>query len=146
METQNSNVVTLPVPAQVETTDMKLARRWGGHELLFARPDGWVGVPVAFLRLYGSLKPYALTVAEGMFVIELMAFKWGDGAPFPSYATVAKRMGVSTKMVQRYAAQLEGKGYLKRQARIGSSNAFNLQGLFDALAAAIEEERKRAVA
>jgi len=140
----NKNVFTLPVTA--ETVDRKLARRWGGHDVLFAKPDGWVGVPVSFLRSYGSLKPYALTVAEAMFVVQVMAYKWSDKAPFPSYSTLAKRMGVSAKMVQRYAKQLEEKGYLKREVRIGSSNAINLQPLFDALAAAIHQEGKAEVA
>jgi hypothetical protein len=140
----NANIFTLPTPAEI--TDKKLAQRWGGHESLFAKPEGWVGVPAAFLRLYGSLKPYQLTVAEAMFVIEIMAYKWGAKAPFPSYGTIAKRMGVSTKMVQRYARQLEEKGYLRRQARIGTSNAFDLQPLFDALALAITIEKKMEVA
>jgi hypothetical protein len=140
----NQNLLTLPMPA--ETVDRKLARRWGGHESLFAKPEGWVGVPVTFLRLYGSLTPYPLTVAEAMFVIELMGYKWSDKAPFPSYGTIGKRMGVSSKMVQRYARQLEDKGYLKREARIGTSNAFDLQQLFDALAVAVAREGKAAVA
>ena len=138
MET-STNLFTLPVSA--ETTDKKLGQRWGGHESLFAKPEGWVGVPVAFLRLYGSLKPYQLTVAEAMFVVQVMAYKWSAKAPFPSYGTIAKRMGVSTKMVQRYARQLEEKGYLRRLARIGTSNAFDLQPLFDALAAATVNEK-----
>jgi hypothetical protein len=137
----NQNVLTLPMSAETGN----LACRWGGYESLF-KPEGWVGIPVPFLRSYGSLKPYALTVAEAMFVIELMAYKWSDKAPFPSYGTIGKRMGVSSKMVQRYAKQLEDKGYLKREARIGTSNAFNLQPLFDTLAAAMVQERKVEVA
>jgi len=50
-------------------------------------------------------------------------------------------MGVSDKMVRRYAANLEGKSYLKREARIGSTNTFNLTPLFQALQNALDEER-----
>lgn len=100
-----------------------------------------VGVPDAFLRLYARREPYALTVGEAMFVLELMAYKWSGDAPFPSYKSLAARMGVTDK-VRRYAANLEGKGYLQREARIGSTNMFNLNPLFAALASALEEEKK----
>ena len=113
-----------------------------GSTSLFTRPEGWLGVPDAFLRLYSKLKPYALTVGEAMFVLELMVYKWSVNAPFPSYKSLGKRMGVSDKMVRRYAANLEGKNYLRREARIGSTNAFDLSPLFAALAAALEEEKK----
>jgi hypothetical protein len=138
----NSNVTSFPASPDSSTINRKLAVRWGGQESLFARPEGWVGVPDSFLRLYARLKPYALTVGETMFVLELMAYKWSETAPFPSYKSLAARMGVTDKMVRRYAANLEGKGYLQREARIGSTNTFNLNRLFAALAAALEEEKK----
>lgn len=47
-------------------------------------------------------------------------------------------MGVTDKMVRRYAANLEGKGYLQRGARIGSTNVFDLSPLFAAIVAALE--------
>jgi hypothetical protein len=140
--TIKSNVTSFPTSSDSSTVNRKLATRWGGQESLFTRPEGWVGVPDAFLRLYAKLKPYALTVGEAMFVLELMAYKWSENAPFPSYKSLAARMGVTDKMVRRYAANLEGKGYLVRQARIGSTNTFNLDLLFAALAAALEAEKK----
>jgi|SRR5229473_2038755 hypothetical protein len=45
-----------------------------------------------------------------MFILHLMSFKWSEQAPYPSYKTLAKRMGVTDKMVRRYAAGLEDKG------------------------------------
>jgi Helix-turn-helix domain len=137
-----SNVTSFPASPDSSTINRKLATRWGGQESLFAQPEGWVGVPDSFLRLYARLKPYQLTVGEAMFVLELMSYKWTEKAPFPSYKSLAARMGVTDKMVRRYAANLEGKGYLQRQARIGSTNTFNLNPLFVALAKALEEEKK----
>lgn len=137
-----TNVVSMPDRSE-NTTVSKLARRWGGHDVLFSKPEGWVGVPDAFLRLYSKLQ---LTVGEAMFILELMSFKWNTNAPFPSYNRLAKRMGVTAKQLRRYAAQVEAKGYLKREARIGSTNAFDLQPLFDALAAALEAERRSSLA
>jgi hypothetical protein len=120
---------------EVNVQDRKLAARWGKHENLFSRPEGWVGVPDFFLRGAANLKPYSLTASEQMFILQLMAHKWTEEAPFPSYARLAKRMGISTKQVQRIARSVEAKGYMQRVGRMGGSNKFDLQPLFDALAA-----------
>lgn len=119
-----------------------LAARWGGHHDLFG--DGFVGVPETFLTHYAVLKPYALTVSEAMFVVQLMAHKWTPEPPFPSYRTLAKRMGVTAKMARRYAANLEQKGLLKREARIGGTNAFDLKPLFETLLKAVQTEKAAA--
>ena len=78
-----------------------------------------------------------------MFVLQLMFFKWAKPAPFPSYKTIASRMDVTPKMVRRYAAALEAKGYLKREARIGTTNNFHLDSLFQALVTAMNEKHKK---
>src|ERR1700722_5875538 len=71
------------------------AARWK-HERLFSR--GYLAVPIAFLEHYARLKKYGgLTHAEAMFILHVMSFKWGERAPFPSYATLAKRMGTGPK-------------------------------------------------
>jgi len=129
----------------VDVPNRSLAKRWGNHESLLE--GGWVGVPVAFLSNYGNLIQYGgLTSAEAMFVLQLMAFKWSEDAPFPSYTTLAKRMGITDKQARRYAKALEDKGFLNRTARIGSTNSFDLQPLFDALAKAHLSTNLRAAA
>lgn len=106
------------------------ANRWR-HETLFDR--GFVMTPTLFLRAYALLKPFPLTHGEAMYVLHLMQYKWDDDKPFPSHSTIARQMGVSAKQVQRYAASLEVKKYLRREARIGMSNRFDLVPLFNAL-------------
>lgn len=86
-----------------------------------------------FLENYHRLKPYDLTHGEAMFIVHLMQHKWGSDSPFPAYKTIAQRMHVSTKSARRSAASLEGKGYLKREFRVGMTNRFDLKGLMDAL-------------
>lgn len=135
------NVVALPNPESA-TVNHKLVARWGGHDSLFIH--GWLGLPVTFLEHYPELKPYGLTAGEAMFIIQLMAYKWTEAAPFPSYKTLAKRMGVTDKMVRRYAAAVEAKGYLVREGRIGRSNSFNLSPLFEALREAVEQKTQAA--
>ena len=112
--------------------------RWRHAELF---DDGYVPVPVEFLRHYARLKPYSLTSGEALFVIHLMEFKWDNASPFPSYKTLAARMGVSDKMARRHAQSLEQKGYLRRIVRVGQTNRFNLTLLFDALRATVVAQR-----
>src|SRR6266850_1694389 len=105
--------------------------RWGGNEILFS--DGFLSVPVRFLRRYASLNP-PLTHGEALFVLQLMTFKWERAAPFPAYMRIAKSMGVTDKMARRYAQRLQKKGYLIRQFQHRAPNKFDLTGLFEALA------------
>lgn len=124
-------VVPFPAPAGVSgTPDRSAAKRWQ-HEALF--DHGFVMTPTFFLRAYAHLKPFCLTHGEAMFVIHVMQYKWDEQAPFPSYPTIARQMGVSAKSAQRYAASLEQKKFLKRESRTGATNRFDLTPLFDAL-------------
>ena len=104
-----------------------LAARWGS-QLIF--DEGYVAVPAAFLRNYTRLE---LSNSELVFILQLMSFKWNENAPFPSYKTVAQRMGITTEMARRHAKSLEEKGLLKRVKRTGQSNAFDLRPLTAAL-------------
>ena len=122
---------------QTEGQNRSYASRWK-HEGLFRQ--GYVAVPTTFLCLYAELKPYSLTSGEALFILHLMAFKWGEDAPFPSYKTLAKRMGVSTKMVRRHAQSLETKGYLVRLFQRGGTNRFFLNPLFDKLNETLESD------
>lgn len=133
MATPQENVVGFPIQGKA-AIDRSFAVRWK-HEELF--DEGFVAVPTRFLQLYAHLKPYPLTPGEALFALELMSFKWTADAPFPSYQRIAKRMGVTDKMVRRYAQGLEAKKYLRRETRVSQTNRFDLTGLFDALLEAV---------
>lgn len=137
-----ATAVALISSGHTESLNRKLVTRWGGFEDLFTK--GWVGIPVQFLTSYANLKPYGLSSGEVLFVMHLMAFKWDHEAPFPSYRRLAQRMGISDKMVRRYAAQMESKGYLKRISRIGRSNTFDLTPLFEAVRSSINPHDQEA--
>lgn len=113
-----------------ERPNRALLARWGGHPAVFA--EGFVGVPTSFLKYFSSLTP-ALTPSEALFVLELMVYKWGSKAPFPGYKSLASHMGVSETYARKIARSLEKKGYLKREIRVGTTNRFDLQPLFDQL-------------
>jgi hypothetical protein len=84
-----------------------------------------------------------LTPTQAMLVLHLMSFKWRDGAPFVSYDTLAGRMNLSAKMVQRHAKTLARAGYLRIEERRGRSNRFHLDGLFDALRDEVGRQQAR---
>jgi len=105
-----------------------IVTRWGGDAAIVSK--GFVAVPTQFLLSCATMKPYCLTVPEALFVINVMAFKWDAKAPFPGYKKVAARMGISEQYARKLARTLEGKGFLKRIARVGSTNAFDFTPLF----------------
>ena len=50
--------------------------RWGNHaEELFV--EGFMAVPIKFLRTYAALRP-PLTHGEALFILHLMTFKWDE--------------------------------------------------------------------
>jgi hypothetical protein len=105
--------------------------RWGQNKDLFN--EGFMVVPNRFFHRYASLRPQRLTTGEALFVLHLMTFKWEAAAPFPSYRTIANRMGVTDKMVRRYAQRLQQKGFLVREFRNRAPNRFDLTSFFHAL-------------
>jgi len=107
--------------------DLRIALRWGGDPDLFR--DGFLVVPIRLLRGYALAKK-SLTTSEAMLLLEIMTFKWGEQAPYPSYERLGQIMGVSARMVARYAKSLEKKGYVKLSRRQGTSNEFDLTPLF----------------
>jgi len=121
------------------TGSSKPADRWGGYKEFF-QDQGFLCVPDVFMkhhsRLAGKMSP-----GQAMFLLHLMSFKWTADAPYPSNDTLGARMGLSSKAVQRIAAELEKMGYLKRIPKTGSSNRFDLSGLFAALKTAHTREQ-----
>jgi len=103
--------------------------RWGGYERTFEA--GFLVVPVKYLARYSALN---LNANEAMFVLQLMTFKWDDADPYPTYGSIAQRMGVSEKMARRYAKSLEQKGWVRRKFRHRSANRFDLSPLLEAIA------------
>lgn len=109
--------------------------RWGGRPALLR--EGFVAVPTTFLKYYSKLVPQ-LTPTEALFILELVVYKWDQRAPFPSYKSLADRMGVSETYARKLARGLQAKGYLTREARTGTTNRFDLGPFFERLAVQVE--------
>jgi DNA replication protein len=99
---------------------------------------GWTPVSDYFLTNYHRLK---ITHIEAMLVVHLMSFKWDAAAPFPSLNRLAKCMGITPTSVRTHLRKLELKGFLYRQSRVGTTNRFFLNGLFEALERLIEADK-----
>ena len=120
---------------QVKAPRRDVPVRWGGGDGIreSVRKDGFLAVPVVFLKSAASLGDYGLTPTETLFVIQLMSFKWGADAPYPSYKRLADRMGISTVYARKLAREIEKKGLIKRIVKQGVTNRFDLTPLFEAL-------------
>ncbi len=103
-----------------------VAARWTPH----LASGGWTPVVDYFLDHYREL---GITNLEAMFVVHLIRFKWTSQMPFPGFKRIAKKMGISATATRGHAKRLEKKGLLKRVGRVGSTNRFDLTGLFQGL-------------
>ena len=128
--------IGFPPVAAEGPSNRSLAIRWGSQHLF---EDGFVGVPAAFLKYYALLN---ISSGEAMFVLHLMSFKWNEKAPFPSYKTLAQRMGITSEMARRHAKSLEEKQFLRRMKRTGRSNEFDLMPLTAALEQVLEKKKE----
>jgi len=99
----------------------------------------FTAVSDAFLRHYRDLK---LTNTEAMLLIHLISYKWDDEAPFPSFDTLANRMGLTKEQVRAHALSLVRKKCLGRTIRPGHSNLFHFEPLFEKLEKLVIEYEK----
>jgi DNA-binding GntR family transcriptional regulator len=133
----------MPIVGKKAREPREVSARW--TEALTSQ--GWTPVADFFLDSYAKLDP-PLTNAEAMLIIHLIRHKWDAAPPFPGFATLAKRMGISPTAARAHARSLENKGYLVRQMRVGTTNKFDLSKLFTALERmqAFEQGKKEGMA
>jgi hypothetical protein len=81
-----------------------------------------------------ALAPFNITPVETVFVLQFMSYKWSAENPYPGYKRVARDMGITDVYARRIARDLEQKRFLRRVRRIGCSNEFDLNPLFECLA------------
>jgi hypothetical protein len=112
----------------VEESSKDIAKRWTPTLVR----SGWTPISTFFIDNYHRLEP-TLTSLEAMLVVHLMRHKWDERHPHPSFATLARRMGVTATATRNHARSLEKKRYLNRILTQGESNQFDLTPLFYAL-------------
>ena len=119
---------------QPRDTPAAYERRWK-HATLFTK--GYVPVPKAFFDSLWMLRP-PITPTRALVLLHLMSFKWTEQSPYVGQAKLAKRLGLSTKMVARHLHQLEKDRYVRIERRHGRSSVLHLDGFLDALNAAAQ--------
>lgn len=130
------------VPAGTETAasgvrSYAAVAKWGG-----ALDGGFQIVPDSLVRHCGDLK---LTPTELTVVLHLSMAWWHAGVkPFPRVSTVAKRMKVDARTIQRVLVSLRRKGYVRWEyvpMRGGRRRRYDLTGLVEALKPWAEKDR-----
>lgn len=108
---------------------------------------GYTMLPNLLLQAQGRLN---ISHAQFNILVQLIGHWWdADKDPHPAKDTIARRMGVSARQVQRYLTELEKAGLIKRIERFKghkaqTSNGYALDGLVAKLKA-IEPEFAKAM-
>jgi hypothetical protein len=116
-------------------TARSIEKRWTKR---LAKP--FTPVSVFFLENYATLRPFPLTHGEAMAVIHLMKHKWDERPPHIGFTRLAQEMGVSVGQARTIVRGLDRKKLLRREKRVGQTNMFHLEPLFEVLHAAMDEQ------
>ncbi|MBT4561550.1 MAG: helix-turn-helix domain-containing protein [Rhodospirillaceae bacterium] len=107
-------------------TNTPFQDRWG------IAGEKFTPIPWVLLQKSGSCPPYngadvKLNAPQQLLLIQLLSYWWLDskGHPFPSYAALATRTGLSRKTIGSHLIQLEKKGWLKRIKRWHEGNNYS---------------------
>lgn len=105
--------------------------KWQGA---VSESSGFVAIPMALLRLQTKLK---LTATDMVVLTNLLAHWWDPArAVFPRSTTIAKRMGVTKRTVQRSTQKMINYGLIERSFLENGKRAFH----FDLLAARLSRD------
>lgn len=102
-------------------------------------------LPNLLLQAQGRLK---IKPAPFNVLVQIVFHWWdADKDPYPAKETIARRMGLSARQVQRYLTELEDAGFIKRIERYSGkkaqlANGYSLDGLVEKLKE-IEPEFKK---
>jgi predicted transcriptional regulator len=97
--------------------------------------QGFCMIPALLLRAQQRL---GLSPTQLAVIIQLCDFWWDDdNVPWPKKETIAHRLNLSEKQVQRVVRDLENRGYVQRMVRTTwhgrTSNGYDLSGLVNKL-------------
>jgi predicted transcriptional regulator len=125
--TNTAQVLTLHTPKE---TQHQSEKKWGKAVIGY----GFSILPVLLFRAQARL---GLDSNQMLVLLHLADHWWyQDNLPYPSKATLAGRMGLSERTVQRCITQLQKGGFLARRERFAThkgqlSNEYDLSGLVE---------------
>ena len=124
--------------AENPTTQTKVAqktaanKKWGDEVMKL----GFCMIPSLIFRAQRRL---GLNPTQLAILLQLADYWWeADNKPFPSKQSLSERLGIGTRQIQRYIADMEKAGLVKRIERFGDdkrklSNQYDLSGLVERL-------------
>jgi len=122
----------LPPPSvEDDLVSVTVKEKWQGA---VTEGSGFVALPMALLRLQTKLK---LTATDMLVLTNLLAHWWSpaDGV-YPRSTTIAKRMGVTKRTVQRSTQKMLSQGLITREFLDDGRRVFR----FDPLAAQLARD------
>lgn len=126
-----TNVIPLRKSKKI-TSDQQADKKWGRPVM----KAGFCIIPSILLRAQQRL---GLNPTQLAVLLQLIDFWWfQEKKPYPSKQALSERLGLSPRQIQRYIAELEEAGFVKRierrainQGKI--SNEYDLSGLVEKL-------------
>lgn len=128
-------------------SETRAEKKWGSNVMKL----GFCMIPSMLLRAQRRL---GINPTQLAILLQLADYWWdADNKPYPSKQSLSDRLGIGTRQIQRYIAELEKAGYVTRIERFGDNNGkltnfYDLSGLVEKLKqfepefTAVEEEAK----
>ncbi|MDK8186032.1 helix-turn-helix domain-containing protein [Sphingomonas zeae] len=114
----------------LEEAKITVKEKWQGA---VNEGSGFVAVPMSLLRLQSK---YQLNPTDMLVLINLLAHWWDPKKPvFPRSTTIAKRMGVDLRTVQRATHKMVKAGLIERDKLTDGKRVFAFDNLAKRLAA-----------
>jgi len=102
----------------------RVAEVWGDA---ISNKSGFVAIPMALLRLQSQLE---ISPTDFGVLTNLLAHRWRSGdVVFPRTTTIAKRMGVTSRTVQRSTQRLVRLGYIAKVKTTNGMQAYDASPL-----------------
>lgn len=127
MNTKTNTAKVLQMPVR-EKTERESEKKWGQGVMDL----GYSTIPSLIFKAQARL---GLSAVQLALLMHLVDYWWKRAQmPFPSKATLAERMNLGPRQIQRYLTELEDAGFIKRVERYAGhkgqqSNEYNLIGL-----------------
>ena len=140
-ENKKDSTTAEVIPLHPQKATKASERKWGKRVMGL----GFCIVPSLLLRAQRRL---CLNPTQLSVLMHLADYWWDvDRKPFPSKKTLGERLGLGPRQVQRYIAELESAGLVKRIERTAAhrgklSNEYDLSGLVERLKELEPEFRK----
>lgn len=102
-----------------------LEKKWGEKSL----DEGWVAIPIELLKKQADLEisPLGFNI-----VVNLLSYWWFfDRAPYPSQETLANRIGVSKRSIQREIKKLTKLGLIDKSSTSRSDKKYKGRNIYE---------------